>query len=111
MDIDDIVRMSSDIQSRYNISEERYANLIDKYTLAKLGFCHFFERHGLETQGVICIAASNHYSWFKGASLLGLGSDCLQLIPCDEYLRMDMTGKYIIKNNVSVELQNKLQWR
>ena len=61
-------------------------------SLQHLGMVEFFRRHlGPERPApVVIVPATAHYSWLKGASLLGLGAGALRAVPVDLDGRMDM---------------------
>ena len=50
------------------------------------------ELHKIKTPVYTC-PANNHYSWPKGGTLLGLGSDALIPITLDIDFRQDVTGR------------------
>ena len=68
---------------------------VKKYTLESLGVLNFYgefreELAGLNLAGVWICPGSRHYSWDKGANILGIGRDNLIKIPVDRNCRMRM---------------------
>ena len=57
--------------------------VLQGYSIQNLGFASF-------TPGVVIVPGSRHYSWPKGAALLGLGSSNLISVPVDLDARMDI---------------------
>ena len=66
--------------------------------------------HGITNTPVICSPGTNHYSWPKGATLLGIGDKNIKEIHVDENARQSIESKYLyqywcsaksISNNVS----------
>lgn len=71
------------------------AALVKPYSLPELGFPEFLAEHGLSAGGmgspVVLATATMHYSWPKGATLLGLGRKSLVPVEVDRDARMDVT--------------------
>ena len=73
------------------ISEERVTEVLAQYNLQTMGMVDF-HRHvlmGLEPPVVLCPATA-HYSWDKGAALLGLGMSSLRHVTVDVDARMSI---------------------
>ena len=55
---------------------------------------NFMRKHRLDNTPVFCSPGTNHYSFEKGASLLGLGDSSVISIEVDSYCRMNLDSKY-----------------
>lgn len=51
--------------------------------------------HGITNTPVICSPGTNHYSWPKGATLLGIGDKNIKEIHVDENARQSIESKYL----------------
>jgi len=51
------------------------------------------ETFGLKKSPIVIAPATCHYSWSKGAHVLGLGSRNMRKVEVDERSRMDVEGK------------------
>ncbi|XP_060075594.1 uncharacterized protein LOC132555261 isoform X1 [Ylistrum balloti] len=89
LDIDDIVRIPEDM-ARIGISDDVLTECLSKYSLQSLGFLKFAIVHGLTEAPVVVSPASNHYSWTKAATLLGIGSENLISVMFDRNARMSI---------------------
>ncbi|XP_021344171.1 uncharacterized protein LOC110444075, partial [Mizuhopecten yessoensis] len=89
LDIDDIIRIPEDM-SKLGISNDVLADCLSKYSLQALGFFKFALVHGLTEAPVVVSPASNHYSWTKAATLLGIGSENLISVMFDRNARMSI---------------------
>ncbi|NLE88702.1 MAG: decarboxylase [Myxococcales bacterium] len=68
------------------------AEIVKPYSLPELGFPEFLAKHELEGIGapVVLAPATMHYSWPKGATLLGMGRGGLVPVAVDRDARMDL---------------------
>ena len=82
---------------------------VKKYTLESLGGLNFYgefreELAGVQVGGVWICPGSRHYSWDKGANILGIGRQNLIKIPVDRNCRMNTD---IVKETLEECLRNK----
>ncbi len=80
---DEILAYPTAIQTQFGIDTATLEAVLQDYSIQNLGFASF-------TPGVVIVPGSRHYSWPKGAALLGLGSSNLISIPVDLDARMDI---------------------
>jgi glutamate/tyrosine decarboxylase-like PLP-dependent enzyme len=81
---DEILAYPTQIQTQFGIDTATLATVLQDYSIQNLGFASF-------TPGVVIVPGSRHYSWPKGAALLGIGSSNLISVPVDLDARMDVT--------------------
>ncbi|XP_069121903.1 L-tyrosine decarboxylase-like [Argopecten irradians] len=92
LDLDDIVALPHEIQRITKKPVIDLKDLINKYTLAHNGFVQFYLMHGLRIAPIIVASASNHFSWGKAATLVGIGVRNLVCVPFDEHARLDVAA-------------------
>ena len=80
---DEILAYPTAIQTQFGIDTATLEAVLQDYSIQNLGFASF-------TPGVVIVPGSRHYSWPKGAALLGLGSSNLISVPVDLDARMDI---------------------
>lgn len=83
---DDVLAIPQRLRAQ-KVSEDAL-DQINKYSVQELGF-PAFHRAGEKSPAIIC-PGTMHYSWPKGASLLGLGRDALIDVPVDLEARMNV---------------------
>lgn len=73
-----------------------------------MGFVEFFRKHRLVNLPIVCSPGTNHYSWPKSATLLGIGDQHIYPINVDGKARLDLEGKHSIhyQSDVARELIN-----
>lgn len=105
LDIDHILRIPVDMKA-IGIPDDVLKKCLTKYSLQSLGFVKFAILHGLTEAPVVVSPASNHYSWAKGATLLGIGSENLISVMFDRNSRMSAEGNvkpsYVLYNNTTL---------
>lgn len=88
---DEILAYPARIQEKYGIAVATLGAVLQDYSLQNLGFVEFSRRFLSDTPtGVVIGPGTMHYSWPKGAALLGIGSGDLVRIPVDLDARMDI---------------------
>jgi len=65
---------------------------ITKHTLQNVGMVEYYRQPAMECirPPVVFVPSTQHYSWPKGATLLGLGQNCIKKIYVDHQARMDI---------------------
>jgi glutamate/tyrosine decarboxylase-like PLP-dependent enzyme len=89
---DDVLALSGRLKTEYKLSSPDDVDaLLAKYTVQELGLLEFTRRFApLASDPVVLAPATMHYSWPKGASLVGLGRAALRSVPVDLDGRMDV---------------------
>ncbi len=90
--IDETLDIPNKIKNQYNLDLGVIGNTIANYTIQNLGYLEIFSKYLPEVPHVpvsYCSAA-RHYSWPKGAAILGIGSANMISIRVDEKVHMDL---------------------
>ena len=85
--VDDVIGLLSSLAEESGLSIQEASDLVKKYSLESVGLGKFFADQNITEQPVILSPASNHYSWPKGMTLLGLGD--ANILP----IAVDATGR------------------
>ncbi|XP_033726851.1 uncharacterized protein LOC117316408 isoform X2 [Pecten maximus] len=101
LDIDEIVAIPENM-AKLGISSDVLTESLSRYSLQSLGFLKFALLHGLTEAPVVVSPASNHYSWTKAATLLGIGSENLISVMFDRNARMSIDDLKRILNGLLV---------
>jgi glutamate/tyrosine decarboxylase-like PLP-dependent enzyme len=90
--VDDVLALSGRLKTDYKLSSpDDVDSILAKYTVQELGLLEFHRRFlPLASEPVVLAPATMHYSWPKGASLVGLGRAALRSVPVDLDGRMDV---------------------
>lgn len=107
--IDEILDIPNQISAQFGLDITVIGNAIANYTVQNLGYYEIFQKYLIEVKNVpvsFCSAA-RHYSWPKGAAILGIGSSNMRSIQVDEKVHMDMNHlqselEYCLKNKIPV---------
>lgn len=90
--VDDVVALTARIESEFDISADELNAVLANYSLQNLGFIEFYRRFLPQTPAPVVMSPStNHYSWPKGAAILGIGQNNVEKVHVDEYARMDVS--------------------
>ena len=73
LDVDEVCGMSMTVAEAAGIGMPTLTSILDKYTNISLGINEFAKQNDLVKTPVFFSPATNHYSWPKAATLLGLG--------------------------------------
>ncbi|KAL4229059.1 hypothetical protein ACF0H5_012097 [Mactra antiquata] len=91
LDIDDIVAIPNEVINMCEgMTSDEYSEIVDENNLASLGWSDFMKMYDLNNIPVVLSPMSNHYSWPKAASMLGIGQKNIIGIEFDENARMDI---------------------
>ena len=71
--VDDVIDLTGRLAEESNLPLETVSALIKKHNVETVGLGEFMKIHGMSKTPVVITPASNHYSWPKGMTLLGLG--------------------------------------
>jgi glutamate/tyrosine decarboxylase-like PLP-dependent enzyme len=90
--IDEILAIPNNISTQYNIDITTVSNLIANYTVQNIGYHDILSKYLPEINhtGVSMCTATRHYSWPKGAAILGIGANNMWAIKVDVRARMDL---------------------
>ena len=111
MDVDEICSLADTVVKNMEIKDNRiesqFKTLIEKESVVNLGLFDFMKKNGLDKSPRYTCPANNHYSWPKGGTILGLGSDALIPIGLDKDFRQDTDDlkeklKYCLDNEIPV---------
>ncbi len=89
--VDDVIALAPRIQQDYGISADDLNKALENYSLQSVGIGEFNRRfladlpHQLP---LVFVPSTAHYSWPKGAAILGLGSNTVENIHIDLDCRM-----------------------
>jgi len=90
LDVDDICNMADKVAAAANVKMDVLDTWIQKYSVINVGMANFVIQQGFTRTPVFCSPGTNHYSWPKSATVLGLGGDNLIPIHVDGNCRMDL---------------------
>ena len=89
--IDVTLALPGRIREECDISEETLNAVLEPHTLQHLGFPTFYSKFLDKTEPPVTYAtATMHYSWPKGAAILGLGKEHVYAIKIDGEARLDV---------------------
>lgn len=102
--IDEILTMPDQISKQYNLNGTKVGNAIANYTVQNVGYYDMLSKYlpGISHTPVSLSSATRHYSWPKGAAILGIGANNMIPIAVDKQARMDL-------NQLKKALDNCLQ--
>jgi glutamate/tyrosine decarboxylase-like PLP-dependent enzyme len=89
--IDDIVGLPYEMEL-LGITPETTNTALTPYAVQNIGLLEFYQRFmsGISHTPVVMVPSTRHYSWPKGAALLGLGQNNIMRIHVDLQARMDI---------------------
>lgn len=102
--IEEILAIPNNISTQYNIDITTVSNAIANYTVQNIGYHDILSKYlpSITQTPVSLCSATRHYSWPKGAAILGIGANNMISIHVDEKARMDI-------NDLRRQLDNCLQ--
>lgn len=105
--IDEILKIPNKIAAQYQIDITTVSNAIANYTVQNIGYHDILTKYlpGIFHTPVSLCSATRHYSWPKGAAILGIGASNMISIPVDKKARMDLTAFTAMLDNC---LQKKI---
>ncbi len=104
--IEEILYIPNAISIQYNIDITTVSNAIAKYTVQNIGYHDILSKYvpGITQTPVSFCSATRHYSWPKGAAILGIGANNMISIHVDEKARMDIND---LRRQLDLCLQQK----
>lgn len=90
--VDDVLALPGRFSAQYGISTATLESAMDAYLVQSIGLADFTARFMTGQVGLPQVLAPStaHYSWRKGAALIGLGKRTVQQIHVDLDCRMDL---------------------
>jgi glutamate/tyrosine decarboxylase-like PLP-dependent enzyme len=91
--IDEVLDIPTRINKQYGIDAATINSTVSNYSVQNIGYHQILRKYLpsiCESPVSIC-SGTRHYSWPKGAAILGIGSDNMWNIPVDLNARMDLT--------------------
>lgn len=89
--IDEILSLTARIDRDFGISPDTVTAAVSQHLLQNMGFPKFARKFLIDVpEPAIIVPGSAHYSFPKGAAILGLGADQVHLAPLDIHGRMDV---------------------
>jgi glutamate/tyrosine decarboxylase-like PLP-dependent enzyme len=91
--IDEVLSIPEKLSSQYNLKIEDVSNAIAGYTVQNMGYHDILSKYLPDiTETPVSISSSTrHYSWPKGAAILGIGASNMWSIHVDLNARIDIT--------------------
>lgn len=89
---DDILALPARLTAEHGITAEAITAALSSYSPQSLGMHEFFRRFAgtLDAMPLILVPATKHYSFPKGAAILGIGAANVVNVPLDEDARMSI---------------------
>jgi glutamate/tyrosine decarboxylase-like PLP-dependent enzyme len=91
--IDEVLAIPKNIATQYNIKIEDVSSAIANYTVQNVGYHDILSKYlpDITNTPVSFASSTRHYSWPKGAAILGIGANNMCSIHVDINARMDVT--------------------
>jgi glutamate/tyrosine decarboxylase-like PLP-dependent enzyme len=88
--IDYVLSLPQLIQEQYGIATQTLGNLVNNYSVQTLGLLALYKKYlrDIDNPPVGFSPVTRHYSWPKGAAILGIGAENLRTIQVDGRARM-----------------------
>lgn len=90
--VDEVLAIPNNIATQYNIDPTIVSNTIANYTVQNIGYHDILSKYlpTINQTPVSLCSATRHYSWPKGAAILGIGANNMISIPVTLKARMDL---------------------
>jgi len=107
IEVDDAINMASEVATMAKVETSTFNDIIRKYSVQSLGLHEFLSANNIKSSGKVIAPASNHYSWPKACTVLGLGDSNLLGVELDENGRQGMDSlrkqlNYCLENQIPV---------
>jgi glutamate/tyrosine decarboxylase-like PLP-dependent enzyme len=91
--IDEVLAIPNNLATQYNIKIDDVSNAIANYTVQNIGYHDILSKYlpDITNTPVSFASSTRHYSWPKGAAILGIGANNMCSIQVDINARMDVT--------------------
>ena len=90
--IDEVLSIADNITKQFNIDLATFSKLVANYTIQNMGYHDILTKYlpDIKSSPVSMCSATRHYSWPKGAAILGIGANNMVSIPVTIRARMDL---------------------
>jgi glutamate/tyrosine decarboxylase-like PLP-dependent enzyme len=90
--IDEVLAIPNNLAAQYNINIADVSNAIANYTVQNIGYHDVLSKYlpDINNTPVSFASSTRHYSWPKGAAILGIGANNMCSIHVDINARMDV---------------------
>jgi glutamate/tyrosine decarboxylase-like PLP-dependent enzyme len=91
--IDEVLAIPNNLATQYSIDITDVSNAIANYTVQNIGYHDILSKYlpDITNTPVSFASSTRHYSWPKGAAILGIGANNMCSIQVDINARMDVT--------------------
>tara|TARA_R110002050_G_scaffold151855_1_gene279067 strand:- start:6335 stop:8587 length:2253 start_codon:yes stop_codon:yes gene_type:complete len=105
--IDDVLDIPNRINKQYGIDIDTINAAISKYSAQKIGYHQILQKYlpSISESPVSICSGTRHYSWPKGAAILGIGADNMWSLPVDLNARMDLSQ---LRKSLDLCLEKKI---
>ena len=105
--IDEVLKIPNKIAEQYKIDITTVSNAIAAYTVQNIGYHDILSKYlpTISKTPISLCSATRHYSWPKGAAILGVGQNNMISVQVDVKARMDLNHLTALLDNC---LQNKI---
>ena len=90
--IDEVLSIPENLSKQFNLDYTALSNVITKYNVQNIGYHNMLSTYlpSITQTPVSFCSATRHYSWPKGAAILGIGANNMKNIAVDKKARMDL---------------------
>lgn len=105
--IDEVLAIPNNLSAQYNINIADVSNAIANYTVQNIGYHDVLSKYlpDISATPVSICTSTRHYSWPKGAAILGIGANNMWSIQVDVKARMDLSK---LDSSLALCLQKKI---
>ncbi len=105
--IDEVLAIAENIKDQFGIDPATFGPLVTKYSVQNIGYHDMLSKYlpDIKNSPVSFCSATRHYSWPKGAAILGIGANKMISIPVDLRARMSMPH---LQSELDYCVQNKI---
>jgi glutamate/tyrosine decarboxylase-like PLP-dependent enzyme len=91
--IDEVLAIPNKLSTQYSINITDVSNAIANYTVQNIGYHDILSKYlpDITATPVSIASSTRHYSWPKGAAILGIGANNMWSVPVDLNARIDLT--------------------
>ena len=95
LDVDEVCSLAESVAKAADVPMKTLSSVLDDYSQTSLGMAHFLNMNQINCP-VFFSPATNHYSWPKAATLLGMGYASLIQVAVDSDGRQDLRGQLFL---------------